>query len=107
MKTTFTVTAKDLADLLSISSHLHDDSWKLTDWILDVLGTPPESSQDWNALTKAERDSGWTKDGFALCCRDAFHDMHSDKELNRENALEIISSWIQANHLAEQPRAPK
>lgn len=100
MKTSHTIGNKDLADLLVISSTIGDDHWLIADWILDVIGVPPESDHDFNALTKEELDRGFDNEGFVTCCRDAWHAMHTGRELDRKDAMAIIASWLDAESRA-------
>jgi hypothetical protein len=108
MKTTYTVGIKDLAELLLIANKIGDPNWEVAGWILDTLGYLPESDHDWNALTKEELDCGFGKDGMALCCRDAMHELHCeprDEEMTRTRAIAVITTWIEAIRVGEQARS--
>jgi hypothetical protein len=102
MKNTYTIGLKDLADLLAIASAIGDEDWKITDWILDVLGMPPESEHDWNSVSEQELEEGFCKEGFVLCCRDKMHSMHSRQQLDRTKALSVVASWIESIRIAEK-----
>src|SRR5947209_5111627 len=95
MKTTFTVTSRDLARLLKVASEgERDEDWKIQNWILDILGVPSETSADWNDLTSKERESTISEKGIFLCCRDSLNEMTVDVHTDQD-AIEIIESWIQ------------
>jgi hypothetical protein len=102
MKTSFTVSARDLSRLIRIVSNA-DPNWKIQDWILDVIGVPPESDVDWNSLSKDELVSGFSDEGFVLCCRENLNKMVTPDAENEEVAMSIIASWIESSEQADRP----
>jgi hypothetical protein len=69
MQTTFTVTTRDLARLLSLSEHSQD-------WIMDIIGVPVDTSSvqvDWNELTEDELEAHEDANGLLCFCRDSFY----------------------------------
>lgn len=102
MQTSHIVSSKELAHLLEIASKLDDPNWEIANWIMDVLGFPPESHHEWNGLSKEEINSGWAKDGLLLCCRDKMHELHRSRPLKREEAFQVLTSWIAATRSVDK-----
>lgn len=102
MKTSFMVSVRDLAQLIRIASN-GDPDWKIQDWILDVIGIPPESDVDWNAISMDELVSGFSDEGFVLCCRDNLNKMVTPDAENEDVAMSIIASWVESSEQADRP----
>lgn len=103
MKTSYTVGAKELAELLAISGGIEDENMEVVDWILDVIGMPKDSGHDWNALSKKEIESGFDKDGMVLCCRDKMRELGCEP-MDQSRSMDVLTSWIEAIRIMEQTK---
>jgi len=118
MQTTFTVSAKDLAELLSLVTGLqvdHDqrnlDGTTTCDtdrilggsliehWILDVIGMPCDAAFNADEVSLNETLDGFSEEGLRIYCRDSFLGMYESRtspgvQISNRESLWIIHSWL-------------